>query len=114
MKWPQPNPSRKPCCRFGPCNSRESPALALLRHLLEQGAVVSYHDPHIPARPREWRGLPALESVPLTPEALEESDAVLLVTDHAAVDYGLVLRHARLVVDTRGVYRETDPKVVKA
>ncbi len=95
---------------------RESPAFELISLLLQQEAVVAYHDPYIPRAPsqRSWRGRPALESVPLTAETLEASDAVLLVTDHSAVDYELVLRHAPLVVDTRGVYRGRHEKVVKA
>jgi UDP-N-acetyl-D-glucosamine dehydrogenase len=59
-----------------------------------------------------------MESVPLTAEELERCDAAIVVTDHAAVDYDLVARHAPLVVDTRGVYREParngGPNVVKA
>ena len=34
-----------------------------------------------------------------------DQDAVLLITDHAQVDYDLVVEHAPLVVDTRGVLR---------
>ena len=44
-----------------------------------------------------------LESVPLTDEALEAADAVLVVTHHDAIDFERVAQHARLVVDTRGV-----------
>jgi UDP-N-acetyl-D-glucosamine dehydrogenase len=95
---------------------RESPAFEILDRLLRLGALVSYHDPHIPVAPgmRSWPDLPSLESVPLTPGALEASDAVIVVTDHSAVDYGMVARHAPLIVDTRGVYRERCGKVVKA
>jgi UDP-N-acetyl-D-glucosamine dehydrogenase len=39
---------------------------------------------------------------------------VLLATDHQAFDYELVRKHARLIVDTRGVYLEPAPNVVKA
>ncbi len=63
---------------------------------------------------RTWPELPALASQPLEPEMLAEQDAVLIVTDHTAVDYPMVLEHARLIVDTRGVYREPHGKVVKA
>jgi UDP-N-acetyl-D-glucosamine dehydrogenase len=55
-----------------------------------------------------------MECRPLTPEVLAGVDAVLLVTDHSAVDYKLVAAHAPLVVDTRGVYREASPRIVKA
>ena len=38
----------------------------------------------------------------------------MIVTDHTAVDYELVARHARLIVDTRGVYRAPREDIVKA
>ncbi len=99
---------------------RESPAFEVIDRLLRLGAVVSYHDPHVAVAPgmRSWPDLPPMKSVPLTPESLAEHDAVIVVTDHTAVDYDLVARHARLIVDTRGVYRagrfESSAKVVKA
>jgi UDP-N-acetyl-D-glucosamine dehydrogenase len=36
-----------------------------------------------------------------TPATLAGYDAVLISTDHAAVDYDLVAAHAKLIVDTR-------------
>ena len=80
---------------------RETPAAEIIRLLLQRGAAVSYHDPHVPVFPEMRRYDLDLASVPLTPEALSGAHAVLIVTDHRAVDYGLVARHARLVVDTR-------------
>jgi UDP-N-acetyl-D-glucosamine dehydrogenase len=90
---------------------RESPAFELIHGLLRLGAAVSYHDPHIPVAPRmrSWPDLEPMASQPLTAETLAASDAVLIVTDHSAVDYRLVLEHAPLVVDTRGVCRRLDP-----
>jgi UDP-N-acetyl-D-glucosamine dehydrogenase len=79
---------------------RESPALDVIRLLEEQGAVVDYHDPFISVvreDGHEHRG------VDLTVEALESSDAVVVVTDHKAVDYQLVMDHAPLIVDSRNV-----------
>jgi UDP-N-acetyl-D-glucosamine dehydrogenase len=95
---------------------RESPAFEIVDRLLRLGAEVRYHDPHVPVAPamRSWPDLPALESVALTPAELEGCDAAIVVTDHAAVDYDLVARHAPLIVDTRGVYRQSRPNVVKA
>ena len=95
---------------------RESPAFEILDELLHLGARVSYHDPHIPRAPRmrSWPDLPPLVSEPLTAETLRATDGVLLVTDHSAVDYELVAQHAPLVVDTRGIYRQSRPNVVKA
>ena len=95
---------------------RESPAFEIIDLLLGLGAVVTYHDPHVPKAPamRSWPDLPPMSSVPLEAGMLAATDAVLLVTDHAQVDYALVSRHAPLVIDTRGVYREELPNVVKA
>ncbi len=77
---------------------RESPALDIIRLLEQQGADVAYHDPHVASfheNGREYR------SVPLTRAAIEAADCVMVVTDHAAIDFHLVKRHARLAVDTR-------------
>ncbi len=95
---------------------RESPAFEILDRLLGLGAEVSYHDPFIARAPamRTWPDLPPLESVELTPAVLAAADAVLVVTDHDEVDYDLVLEHASLIVDTRGVYRDPAPHVVRA
>jgi UDP-N-acetyl-D-glucosamine dehydrogenase len=95
---------------------RESPAFELVELLLRLGAQVSYHDPHIPQAPhmRSWPHLPPLVSQPLTREVVGAQDAILIVTDHTAVDYDLVLQAAPLVVDTRGIYRQPHAKVVKA
>jgi len=95
---------------------RESPAFEVIHLLLERGAIVSYHDPHIPRAPRmrAWPDLPPMLSVPLDEATLRGQDAVIIVTDHTAVDYDLILRHAPLIVDTRGRLRAPDAKVVRA
>jgi UDP-N-acetyl-D-glucosamine dehydrogenase len=97
-------------------DARESPAFVIIDSLLQRGAAVSYHDPHVPQAPsvRSWPNLPPMTSVTLEPKTLEAFDAVLIVTDHSAVDYAMVARHAPLVIDTRGVYRDSLPNVVKA
>ena len=97
-------------------DARESPAFEFINELLGLGAVVSYHDPHVARAPRmrTWPDLPPMQSTPLTPEALEAQDAVVVITDHAAVDYEMVARHAPFVVDTRGVYRNGQANVVHA
>jgi UDP-N-acetyl-D-glucosamine dehydrogenase len=53
---------------------------------------------------REHAAFTGLRSVALTPQALAGYNAVLVATDHDAVDYGLVASHARLIVDTRNVF----------
>jgi len=83
---------------------RESPALDVIRLLRQRGAELSYHDPHVPVLKED--GI-ALNSVPLTAETLRQADCVIIVTDHAAIDYKLIARHARVTVDTRHVLPKT-------
>jgi UDP-N-acetyl-D-glucosamine dehydrogenase len=84
---------------------RESPSLRLLELLQARGATADYHDPHVETVPmtRNHGALAGRRSAPLTAEAVADYDAVLISTDHDAVDYGLVLANARLIVDTRNV-----------
>lgn len=77
---------------------RESPALDIIRLLEGQGARVSYFDPHVPRFLEDGQ---EFRSVELTPEVVAAADCVIVVTDHSAVDYRMIKRHARLVVDTR-------------
>ena len=77
---------------------RESPALDIIRLLEGQGARVAYSDPHVPVFSEDGH---EFRSVPLSPETVAAADCVLIVTDHSAVDYRMIKRHARLVVDTR-------------
>ncbi len=80
---------------------RESPALKIISLLNELGAQVLYHDPHV-ASLAEF----SLTSTPLE-QALADADLALIVTAHPEVDYELVARRARLVLDLRGVTSAT-------
>lgn len=84
-------------------DSRNSPAERVIELLLSRGARVRYHDPYIP-RFRVggdvfYRANAVLESVPLTDEALADADCVVILTGHRNLDYGRVVRQARVVVD---------------
>jgi len=86
--------------KSGVADLRESPALKIIDHLRELGAVVSYHDPHVPALPGK-----GLESVDLA-AGVAAADAVAIVTAHDGIDYPALVDAAALVVDFRGVTRE--------
>ena len=93
---------------------RESPSVALMELLRDKGAQVDYSDPHVAVFPpmREHRF--DLSSVALTPAAIASYDVVLVATAHSAFDYELIRQYANLIVDTRGVYLERLPHVVKS
>ncbi len=94
---------------------RESPAFEIIESLLRLGADVSYYDQFIPTAPRmrSWPGLPPMHSIDLETD-LGEFDAAVLVTDHSDVDYETLAKELDLIIDTRGVYRDPRPNVVKA
>jgi len=92
---------------------RGSPAVEIIEILLSKGALVSYNDPHVPSIP-EMRGHKLeLESTEITKEVLIEHDVVIVVTNHSSYDFEFIKRHANLIVDTRGVYRDLDHNVVR-
>ena len=98
---------------------RESPSLRLIELLEERGAQADYHDPHVPVIPptREHANLTGRASAALSPEAINGYDAVLIATDHDAVDYKALVAAARLVVDTRNACAKaglTGDNIVKA
>ncbi len=77
---------------------RESPALDIIRLLEGQGARVSYADSHVPCFSENGH---EFRAVPLDARTVAAADCVMVVTDHTDVDYRMVAKHARLVVDTR-------------
>jgi UDP-N-acetyl-D-glucosamine dehydrogenase len=85
---------------------RESPSLRIIELLKDKGAQVDYHDPYFPRLPRTRRYDFGMAAVEPTAEALASYDAVLIVTDHSSYDYAAIVRHARLVVDTRNATKE--------
>jgi UDP-N-acetyl-D-glucosamine dehydrogenase len=96
---------------------RESPSLRVIELLQKEGAVVAYHDPFIPSVVPDHGHSVNLKSTPLSSQELARHDAVLVLTDHSCIDYGQVVQHAKLVVDTRNATRVATSgreKIVKA
>jgi UDP-N-acetyl-D-glucosamine dehydrogenase len=78
---------------------RESPALRIIEELALRGAALVYHDPFVPALPKL-----ELENTPLH-EAVQDADAVVLVTAHPGIDHLQIARDSALFIDLRGVTR---------
>lgn len=93
---------------------RESPSVIIMEKLREKGALVSYSDPHVPTFPKMREHHFDLSSVAIDSESLAEFDCVILCTDHNKFDYEKILANSKLLVDTRGVFRKSDPRLVKA
>ncbi len=95
-------------------DARESPSIWLMEAVKAKGGVISYSDPYLPTFPKMREHHLDLQSVALTPEYLSSVDCVVVATDHDDFDYEMVVRHAKLVVDTRGRYRGQTENVISA
>jgi UDP-N-acetyl-D-glucosamine dehydrogenase len=93
---------------------RESPSVKLMEILRDKGAEVSYSDPHVPVFPKMREHRFDLGSTSINAETLAAMDCVLIATNHSRFDYELIKKHAKLIVDTRGVYSEFASNIVKA
>ena len=92
---------------------RESPALDVIGLLQNKGAIVSYHDPYISHIHHEFDGW-EMDSVEDVMQAVKESDAVVVITDHRAYDYDAIIDAASFVFDSRnalGKLAKDNPKI---
>ena len=94
-------------------DTRESPSLRMMELLMKKGADVQYSDPYLPLAPKTRKFNFDLKSVELTKKNIEAFDLVLLSTDHDAFNYDFINKEARIIVDTRGVFKKQD-KVFRA
>jgi UDP-N-acetyl-D-glucosamine dehydrogenase len=85
---------------------RESPALDVIRLLEGRGATVDYHDPHVPSYREDGH---TRTGVPLTDDVISRADAVVIITDHRAVDYPRLVATANVIVDTRNALARIPP-----
>ncbi len=82
---------------------RHSPALRVMELLMDDGIrKLSYNDPFVATVRINGK---KLRSQPLTPELLESADCVVITTDHSVYDYGMIVRHAKRIIDTRNATR---------
>ncbi|WP_413711616.1 nucleotide sugar dehydrogenase [Rhizobium sp. Rhizsp82] len=98
---------------------RESPSLRLIEIIEERGGKADYSDPFVSEIPptREYQALKGRKSVEISAATLANYDAVLIATDHDAVDYAALSKHAPLIVDTRNVFTRlglTGDHIIKA
>ncbi len=96
-------------------DTRESPALDIIKLLEEKGAEVIYNDPYVPEL--NFNGKQR-KSVNLTGELLNSVDCVVIATDHSDYDYRWLVENAKLIIDTKNATKDVpedikNQKVVK-
>lgn len=93
---------------------RESPSVKIMEILRRGGAVLCYSDPHVPKFPALRSVDFDLQSVDLTPKVIQSFDVVIMATDHDEFDLQVISENAKLIVDSRGVFRCGSSKVIRA
>jgi UDP-N-acetyl-D-glucosamine dehydrogenase len=97
---------------------RESPALDVIALLLKKGAVVEFHDPHIPEIHHEREGwkMKSIADADLM-KSVKAADAVVIVTNHKSYDYPAIVEAASFIFDSRNALSafggKENPKVVR-
>ncbi len=87
-------------------DTRHSPAFKVIELLKDKGVEhIRYSDPHVPKITIGTQsGLQEMESVDLTEEALQAHDVTVILTEHSAFPYSMIVRHARCILDTRNAF----------
>lgn len=93
---------------------RESPSVEIMEQLRVRGAKVSYADPWVPVFPKMRMYEFELESTAITEQSLANFDCVVIGTNHDDFDYPMIARHAKTVVDSRGVFRQRQAHIFPA
>jgi len=82
---------------------RESPALEVIKKLEEEKSIVFYYDPYIPKFVNNGKEYKSLKK--LTEEEIKEKDIVVITSDHSIVNYGIVVKNAKAIFDTRNAIK---------
>ena len=90
---------------------RESPAIVIMDNLINLGADVEFSDPFVNNLNQNNK---IFESVDIDKDNLKSYDLVVLLTDHDDYDYDLIKENAKLILDTRGVYKNDKANVLRA
>ncbi|WP_069863634.1 nucleotide sugar dehydrogenase [Pseudomonas citronellolis] len=93
---------------------RESPAIELMKLIHKKGGILAYADPHVqsltPCHEHQFNYCSEL----LTANLISGFDAVVLATDHDKFDYSMIAENSKVLIDTRGRYRNLSENVITA
>ena len=95
-------------------DTRESPGIELIKLFLEKGATVHYSDPFIPVFPKMRKYSYNMLSVKISQKKIASYDAIVLSTNHDKFNYPMIQRNAKLIIDTRGVFKNKTFNLVSA
>ncbi|HYJ32464.1 MAG TPA: nucleotide sugar dehydrogenase [Candidatus Binatia bacterium] len=81
---------------------RESPSLDIMEILEREGARVTYADPYVPSLRHNGSMMHAKS---LTPAMIRAADCVVIATAHKNIDFAMIAKHAKTIVDSRNALK---------
>ncbi len=93
---------------------RESPSIEIFKKLVNLNAKVSYYDPYVKKFPKNRNFEFASKSISLNAKNIKNNDLTVILTDHDIIDWNLIKRHSKIIVDTRNVYKKKFRKLFKS
>ena len=90
---------------------RESPALDVMKLLENDGAELSFYDPYVSFVGLNGNRMMGMET--LSKETLNNSDAIVIMTDHDQIDFQFVVENGNLIIDSRNVIKKNHSHVIK-
>ena len=95
-------------------DSRESPALEIIDYLIKYNAKVNFFDPFFDKIPKTRNfDFQNVKKIKLTKNIIKKFDATIIVTDHDKVDYTKILKHSKMIFDTRNKIKSKSSKVIR-
>lgn len=89
---------------------RESPALDVLKLLIDRRAKVDYYDPFIPSLRWEPGNMQSIKNL----DNIKKYDAVVIVTNHSTIDYASLVKNSNVVIDSRNATKGMkNPNIVR-
>jgi UDP-N-acetyl-D-glucosamine dehydrogenase len=85
---------------------RESPSLFIMNKLLQNKFSVDYHDKFIKeiGQNRSYPNLKNKKNINISPNILKKYDLILLLTDHDYLNYNMIQKNSKLIIDTRNSF----------
>ena len=95
-------------------DTRESPSLKIIQILKENIANVDYYDPYVPLLKQSRNYKLGLKSRKINKHMLAEYDCVVLLTDHDILNYKLIKKYSKIIIDTRGKFKGNQINIFNA
>ena len=93
-------------------DTRESPAVEFIKILRNKKIKVDYFDPFV-KQLKSRKLFKTLNSIKLSASKLKEYSCVIIITNHSNINYNLIKKYSRLIIDTRDIYKKKSNKILK-